>query len=78
MTSNTKNTSNRVNNKFNGKNYKSLDQISLIRNQKQSYLMSIESNNLTSSYFKELYLKIFSNNSFIRNNLKLKSHKSQW
>jgi hypothetical protein len=77
MTSNTKNTSNRVNNKFNGKNYKSLDQISLIRNQKQSYLMSIESNNLTSSYFKELYLKIFSNNSFIRNNLKLNSHKSQ-
>ena len=78
MISNTKTTSNRVNNKFNGKNYKSLDQISLIRNQKQSNIMSIESNNLTSSYFKELYLKIFSNNSFIRNNFKLNSHKSQW
>ena len=82
MTSNTKATPNRVYNKFNGKNYRSLDQINLIRQQKQANnnynLLSMESNNLTSNYFKELYLKIFSNNSFIKNNFKLNSSKSQW
>ena len=57
------------NNKFNSKNYKSLDQINLIRQHKfdsNSRSIEMDSNNLTSSYFKELYLKLFSSNSFIK------------
>ena len=92
MSSNLKSTTNRVNNnKFNGKNYKSLDQINLIRkknkiannsNNNNFGFISMESNNnLASSYFKELYLKIFSNGLFMKSNFNFNDTKekiSQW
>ena len=68
---NNNNSTNRVNNKFCSKNYKSLDQLNIIRQKRQ--LLSTEANISKANYFRDLYIKIFSNNSLLKTNCSMRS-----